>query len=118
MSASEKIIEKSRKSVEITDSLGRKIILRKPTRWEFIEFLGIIGPKAGNPVYLGWCLPALFVRQIEEENAIPIEDQKTLRILFDDLGDEGHDAAMKGVADHFPDYLNAGESKPEEAKKK
>ena len=118
MSASEKIIEKSLKSVEVTDSLGRKIVLRKPSRWEFMEFLGLIGAKAGNSVYLGWALPVLFARQIDQDLLAPLDDLKNFRSNVEELGDEGHDAAMEAVSEHFPDYLAPKEMKPEEAKKK
>lgn len=118
MSASEQIIEKSKKTVEVIDELGRKIVLRKPTRWEFMEFLGMIGEKSSNPVYLGWALPVLFARQIDQDLLLPLEDMKNFRINVDDLGDEGHDAAMAALNEHFPDYLSAKKTTPEEAKKK
>lgn len=118
MSASEKIIERSRKSVEITDSLGRKIVLRKPSRWEFLEFLGVLGNNAGNGTYLGFALPVLFARQIDQDLLLPIDSMKNFRSNLDELGDEGHDAIMAGMSEHFSDYLKDPEPKIEETKKK
>lgn len=118
MSASEKIIEKSAKTAEVIDSLGRKIVLRKPSRWEFMEFLGVLGANASNGTYLGFALPVLFARQIDQDLLLPIDSMKNFKVNLDDLGDEGHDAVMAGMSKHFSDYLKEPEAQAEETKKK
>ena len=118
MSASEKIVEKARKTVEITDSLGRKIVLRKPSRLEFGEFLAALGTEASNEAYLGWMLPTLFLFTINGEMSAPPDSRRNIRSIFDELGDEGHEAVMTAISEHFQNFLTAGSAKPEDVKKK
>lgn len=116
-SASEQIIEKSKKTVEVIDGLGRKIVLRKPSRLEFGEFLASLGPDSSNEAYLGWMLPTLFLFTINGEMSAPPDSKKNIRSIFEELGDEGHEAVMKGIETHFPKFLSA-DVKPEDVKKK
>ncbi len=118
MSASARIIEKAHKSVTVEDATGRKIVMRKPSRFEFGEFLAVLGSKAENGTYLSWVLPLSFVRQIGDEVPPPIDSLDSIRQIFDDLGDEGHDAVLKGVLEHFPSFLSASSPPVEDLKKK
>ena len=118
MPASEKNIEKARKSVEITDSLGRKIVLRKPSRLDFGEFLSALGPESSNEAYLGWMLPTLFVFTINGDVVLPPDSKKNILGIFSELGDEGHEATMEGISAHFPNFLQGGTVSPEDLKKK
>lgn len=118
MSASERMIEKSRKTVEVTDSLGRKIVLRKPSRLEFGEFLSALGSESSNEAYLGWMLPTLFVFTINGEMTAPPDSKKNIISIFGEMGDEGHEAVMGAISAHFPNFLSSSSVPPEEIKKK
>ena len=118
MSASEKIMERSRKSVEITDSLGRKIVLRKPSRLDFGEFLAALGPESSNEAYLGWMIPTLFVFMINGDVVLPPDSKKNILGIFSELGDEGHEAVTAAISEHFPNFLSSGTASPQDLKKK
>ena len=111
-------MEKQAKTAEVVDELGRKIVLRKPSRIEFGDFLAALGSDSSNEAYLGWMLPCLFVFTIDGEMPVPPENKKNIRAIMNELGDEGHAAALEGINTHFPNFLSATPSNPEDLKKK
>ena len=113
-----KSADRTQKTVEITDASGRKIVLKKPSRIEFGDFLAALGPESSNEAYLGWMLPTLFVFTIDGEMPVPPDSKKNIRFIMNDLGDEGHEAVLEAIQNHFPNFLSASSASPEEIKKK
>lgn len=93
----------ARKEFEITDSAGRKIVLRKPSVLAQYDVIGMIDdkrPGAGAQRMMAGIL--LYVASVDGEEVPPPTTERELRAIFQKLGDEGYMAIATGIEMYFP----------------
>lgn len=93
-------IKKVIKTEIVTDELGRKISIRKPpmlTQYRVIEMLG-----TNSEMYASMCMPLAYITGIDDDNTVGFTTKREMEALIQRLGDEGVQAVMAGVGEHFP----------------
>lgn len=98
---SAKLIAASRKSVDVTDELGRVITLKKPAPLAKLDFAKAAGSSGMNQLYLAEVAHLQFVSAIDGAPVITPSTDGELRALYSRLGDEGNEAAQLGVYENF-----------------
>ena len=97
----DRLVRAAASPIEITDALGRKISLRKPTPPANLDFAKAAGSAGLNQVYLAEVLHLKFVFKIDDDVcAVPASDCE-LRALYQRLGDEGNEAVQLAVFENF-----------------
>jgi hypothetical protein len=103
----EQLLSTAKRTVEITDGLGRKIVLRRSGPLAQFKLVEALGDTASNGTYLSMCNPLLFISTIDGD-AVSMRTKREIETLIDRLGDEGCEAVMNGVLENFG-RRNAGE---------
>lgn len=98
---SEQIIKASAKEVVVDDALGRKITLRKPSPLSNLDFAKAAGSSELNMLYLAEVAHLKFVSAIDGDPVLTPATEGQLRALYQRLGEEGNEAAQRGVAASF-----------------
>lgn len=96
-----KRLASSRKSVDVTDDLGRVITLKKPNPLAKLDFTKAAGGPEVNQLYLVEVAHLQFISAIDGEPVVTPASDGELRALYARLGDEGNEAAQLGVFQHF-----------------
>lgn len=96
----EQLLSTAKRTVEITDGLGRKIVLRKSGPLAQFKLVEALGDTASNGTYLSMCNPLLYISTIDGD-AISMRTKREIETLVDRLGDEGCEAVMNGVLENF-----------------
>lgn len=113
LTPSEAVVKAASKVTVLTDSLGRKISVRRPGVLGQFHLVEIVGPElARNPVYLNMTMPVLWVVDIDGEPLHEPASKLELEAALQRLGEEGLDVLMT--------YVIGGDegADPEEAKEK
>lgn len=87
--------------VEITDSKGRIIKLKKPgvlTQYRIVEALG---DASKNSMYMAMVLPLLYVASIDDMTINMPRTKLEVESLIQSLDHDGVDAVMEGVTTNF-----------------
>ncbi len=95
------ISQDKKKSITITDQLGRVIELRKPSvldQYRIVEILG--GELSSNQVYMGMIIPLLFVYSIDGITVV-FSKKTELEGLIKRLDEEGINLVVKAVNENF-----------------
>ena len=100
-SASDQILKGSQKAISDTDSLGRTIVLRKPTTWEKFELPRVLGEDSINPGWQFQALMILHVKQIGDDTDVFFRSERELKAIVNQLGDEGMATVERLYIDHF-----------------
>ena len=87
--------------VKVKTAAGREITLRRPPVLAQLRLVDAIGDSASNRVYLGMCLPLIYVAAIDGAEVPPLESKKQVEALFQRLDEDGLDAINAGIAEHF-----------------
>lgn len=109
---SAKLVAAAAKSVDVTDALGRTIVLRKPDVLAQFRMVEALGDSARNQVYMGMVLPLLFVASIDGEAVATPDTKAEVEALIKRLDEAGIQAVMEGVQAHFGEAAD-----PETARK-
>lgn len=96
----EQLLSAAKRTVEITDGLGRRIVLRKSGPLAQFKLVEALGETASNGTYLSMCNPLLFISSIDGD-AVSMRTKREIETLIDRLGDEGCEAVMNGVLENF-----------------
>ncbi|MGA4020416.1 hypothetical protein ACI2T7_03275 [Ralstonia nicotianae] len=105
---SEQIVKAAAKELTVDDALGRKITLRKPNPLANLDFAKAAGGSELNMLYLAEVAHLKYVGAIDGELVPTPATEAQLRALYQRLGDEGNEAAQRGVAANF-----VGQTSPE-----
>lgn len=100
-SPSQQVIAKAVQEVNVTDSRGRVITLKKPGPLAQYRLVEAIGDSAKNEVYMGMILPMIFISKIDGDPVLLPNTKAQVEALIQRLDDEGIDAVMRGVQEHF-----------------
>ncbi len=115
---SEELVKNALQEVDITDSTGRTIQLRKPGVLAQYRLIEAIGPDCSeNKVYISMVLPLIYVGAINGEIVPPISKKSHLEALIARLGDEGIKAVTDGISEHFGAKVPDGEDSDKAALK-
>lgn len=95
------MVKAAAKSFDVTDELGRVITIKKPTPLANLDFAKAAGAAGLNQLYLAEVMHLKFVGAIDGEVVATPGSDGELRALYARLGDEGNEAAQKGVFDNF-----------------
>lgn len=101
LSPSEELVAKAAAEQMVEDSTGRVITLRKPGVLAQYRLVEMLGDAAKNQVYMGMCLPLLYVTGINDDKLPALASKRELEALIQRLDEAGIEAVMKGVQDHF-----------------
>jgi len=97
----EQVLQKAAETIDITDSRGRIISLRKPgvlAQYRIVEMVG--GEAASNNVYMGMVMPVAYVVAINGEDAF-FNTKAELEALIQLLDEDGISAVMEEVTKSF-----------------
>jgi hypothetical protein len=104
---SEEVIAKAVAETSVTDSLGRKITLKKPGVLAQYRLIEALGDTAKNEVYMAMTLPLIFVTAIDGDTVLQPNTKREVEALIQRLGEEGVNAVVTAVQETF------GNSNPE-----
>jgi len=109
-SPSAKLIAAARKTVDVTDALGRVITLKKPDPLARLDFAKAAGGAQINQLYLAEVAHLQFIAAFDGSQVATPGTDAELRALYARLGDEGNEAAQIGVyANFMPSAQNGAE---------
>lgn len=96
------VVKEAKREATITDARGRSIKLVRPgplAQFKLVKLVG--GETALNQVYMGMVMPLIFVQLIDGDVAPMPQTERELEALIERLGEDGIEAVMKGVVEHF-----------------
>lgn len=108
----EQLVAAAQSTVEVKDSTGRTITLKKPpvlAQYQIIKALG--GEVSQNQVYVGMVLPLLYVAAIDGVAVNPLRTDLQVDALIQRLEEEGIAAVIAGVQAHFSRTADPAEEK-------
>jgi hypothetical protein len=99
---SDELIAKAASIVTLEpDARGRIITLAKPGVLAQYRIVEVLGDSAANQVYMGMVLPLLFVTAIDGDPIFAPKSKLEVEALIQRLDEDGIDAVMKGVTEHY-----------------
>lgn len=104
---SQAVVKAANQTVQVTDSAGRVIAIRKPgilQRLRLFELIG--GENAKNEMYLGFVSLAAHVASIDGEPVPFPVSKRELEALVARLDDHGLNAVAAAAAEHFSGSLD------------
>lgn len=102
LSATEQLLQDSNAPHAVTDSRGRRIMLREPgvlQEYKFVELVG--GEAAMNPVWMSMTMPLMYVASIDDSPVFAPVKRIEIDALIERLGRDGIDAVNKGVKEKW-----------------
>jgi len=109
---SAQLVQKATAEVVVVDARGRSIVLKKPGVLAQFRLVEVLGNAAKNEVYMGMVLPLIFIASIDGDELAQPTTKLQVEALIQRLDEDGINAVMTGVQEHF------GRVDPEESKKK
>lgn len=98
---SEQAVAKAQAEVQITDSQGRSITLKKPGVLAQYRLIEALGDAAKNEVYTAMVLPLIFVAAIDGDPVFQPASKREIEALIQRLDEAGISAVNAGVMAHF-----------------
>lgn len=98
---SDAMVKQAAQEVTITDRRGRAIRLRKPGVLSQFRLVEAVGESAANQTYMGMVLPLIYVSAVDEYEHIPMAKKSEVEALIQLLDDDGVEAVVAGVLEHF-----------------
>ncbi|PKN07938.1 MAG: hypothetical protein CVU24_17995 [Betaproteobacteria bacterium HGW-Betaproteobacteria-18] len=109
---SEQIVKAASADVLVTDKRGRSFKLKKPGVLAQFRLVEALGDVAKNEVYMGMVLPLIFIVAIDDDPVVQPASKLQVEALIQRLDEDGIEAVMNGVQEHF------GQADPAASKKK
>jgi len=88
-------------SVVVTDANSKAIGIKKPHVLAQYRLVEAIGEAAENRIYLGMCIPLLYVVSIDGDPVPQPTTKLQLEALIGRLDEAGLTAVQSGIAEHF-----------------
>lgn len=111
-SPSEKVVASAAQSVDVVDSLGRRILVKRPLLSEQLDLMVIVGPEASkNDMYMAMMNVLLHVQSIDDDPVLPLTSKKAIDEMVNRLGNEGVEAVTKAISEHFSKTFTVDEVK-------
>ena len=94
------IIRSAQSPSEVTDALGRKLIIKRPGALDKLRlFKAIGGDNAKNEIYLGYATLAISVQSVDGQPMEPCKTEAQVEALVAELGDEGIEAVAAAFSE-------------------
>lgn len=87
--------------IKVKTASGREITLKRPQVLAQLRLVDAIGESAANRVYLGMCMPLIYVAAIDGVEVPALETKKQVEALFQRLDEDGLDALNASIAENF-----------------
>ena len=87
--------------VKISLSTGKTVTLKRPNVLSQYRLVDALGDSAENRVYLGMCVPLLYVTAIDNDPVIQPRTKREIEGLIQRLDDEGLAAISKVISENF-----------------
>lgn len=100
-SPSAQVIAVAAAEVNVTDSKGRVITLKKPGILAQYRIIETMGKSADIETYRGMVTPFIWVAAVDGDPVAPIANKMQLEALIQRVGDEGLEAIVGGIVKHF-----------------
>lgn len=102
LTPSQEIIRDANRTVEVRDKLGRTLTLKRPGVLAQFRLIELVGPEtAKNDVYMGMALPLFWLVKLNGEDIYPPQTKAELEVLIQRVEEEGIEAIVLGIAEHF-----------------
>lgn len=109
---SEKVVSSAASSVEVIDSLGRRILVKRPLLSDQLDLMVVVGGEASrNDMYMAMMNVLLHVQAIDDDPILPLTSKKTIDDMVNKLGNEGVESVTKAISDHFSKTFTVDEVK-------
>ncbi len=99
--ASELVVAKAAESFDVEDARGRTITIRKPGVLAQFKLIEVLGETASNQTYVSMVIPLIYVSAIDGNPIVPMTRKSEVEALIQRLDEDGLNAVMKGVTEHF-----------------
>jgi hypothetical protein len=100
---SAQVVAKGASEVTVHDSKGRAFSIRKPGILAQYGIIETMGPSADIATYRGMVTPLIWISAIDGEPVSFPKNRLQLSALIQAVGDEGLEAVVKGIVEHFGD---------------
>lgn len=110
--ASQELIAKADSAVTIETPNGFSVTLRKPGILSQFRLAKMLGDAAKNQVYVNMILPLTYVSHVNG-SAPPMNSEREIEALISRLDEDGVNAVIEGVVEHFGGQQTADEAKEE-----
>jgi len=112
LTPTDKVVTAATSSIEVTDSLGRRILVKRPLLSDQLDLMVVVGPDASrNDMYMAMMNVLLHVQSIDDDPALPLTSKKIIDDMVNKLGNEGIEVVTKTISDHFSKTFTADEVK-------
>ena len=109
---SEKVVASAAQSVEVVDSLGRRILVKRPLLSDQLDVMVVVGPEASkNDMYMAMMNVLLHVQSIDDDPVLPLTSKKAIDEMVNKLGNEGVDAVTTAISENFEKTFTVDEVK-------
>lgn len=89
-------------SVEVIDTVGHKITIRKLTALDRMRLFEMLGASlSDNLSYMGYAMSASCVTKLDEEAILFPTTKRSIEVMVQRLGEEGLDAVARGYRENF-----------------
>lgn len=95
------LIAQAAASVQVTDSKGRVISIRKPGILAQYRIVEVMGKSADIETYRGMVTPLIYITAIDDDPIAQPTNKLQLEALIQRTGDEGLEAVIKGIVQNF-----------------
>ncbi len=85
----------------VTTQAGRRITLKRPNVLAQYKLVEALGDAAENRIYLGMCIPLIYVSAIDDNPVVLPVTKLEIEGLIGRLDEDGLEAVSKGIADNF-----------------
>jgi hypothetical protein len=104
---SESIVSAAHASWEVTDAVGRRLTIRRPTTLDRLRLFKAVGPVLGdNERYLGVAMLAFAVQAIDGVPVPQPVNEMQIEALVHRIGDEG----VQAIGDSLKAVISEGDS--------
>ncbi len=109
---SEKVVASAAQSVEVVDSLGRRILVKRPLLSDQLDVMVVVGPEASkNDMYMAMMNVLLHVKSIDDDPVLPLTSKKAIDEMVNKLGNEGVEAVTTAISENFAKTFTVDEVK-------
>lgn len=109
---SEKVVASAAQSVEVVDSLGRRILVKRPLLSDQLDVMVVVGPEASkNDMYMAMMNVLLHVQSIDDDPVLPLTSKKAIDEMVNKLGNEGVEAVTTAISENFEKTFTVDEVK-------
>lgn len=109
---SEKVVASAAQSVEVVDSLGRRILVKRPLLSDQLDLMVVVGPEASkNDMYMAMMNVLLHVQAIDDDPVLPLTSKKAIDEMVNKLGNEGVEAVTTAISENFAKTFTVDEVK-------